>query len=442
MFRPFIKEEIGKPDCNDLPGFCGTWYDNVLDNVTIKSLNDLMEFLYGYFGSVEREDLDKFIDLLLKVAWFKVNYYDEYVRVSKLGWFRIGIHNSYILDIIPSDKKEAAIKLLEDDPDEDIYLKLNENILNKYIRNQEIREYFMCLRFSIADLVQIVDKAYIDIETKLETFKWMEQMLEVPKDAYKMCTGWEKERFREARFDDTNSQYMYLQLSRIIYQKVSDFLHDKHNGIIFMAIEQQSKSRECPEREEYDFTYRDPNAELFNSMRSLIKWVDDSYIFDDCDYLGYYIAVYSIGSETPMKIMDCCMELVDDNLVIYSFYLNSSYYNGDMKLDDEISKQLDISREMLMFWKEELSDSHWELEGLKLPYDYGDVIKIQTPIMEEPDFAVYKPDMDGNDRWYNWLSYNEKEEADVITDLAYHELNIANVYVTWDWIEKVENAST
>ena len=298
------------------------------------------------------------------------NYKEAYERISKLDWFRVGVHNSYILDIMPDDKKDDAKEWLEEDIYDDELMNLNRHVLTKYIRNKDVSDYFMCLRFGVDDLSYLIHRGYVDIEEKIESLIWMEKQLNVSEDISKEYEKWSREEFDKAHSDnflEENCSYFRacLQMTRILYEKVYSLIYGNHDNLLFVIEDYVPKSYDRQEREMFDFHWRENDIGIFKNMRDVMTWFDDHYDgLEDWSYYRYLLSVYSLEAEKPVKIIEGNIEVIDDKLSLYRIYISGDRYSDNPEEDKVICNTLGISSGMLNFYYEVLEYTPFDIEGL------------------------------------------------------------------------------
>lgn len=432
--------------CNELPCFWDEGLHRHIRNVEINSYDSLFDFIKGLspYAIIEDDDIILFQDMILKICWFMLNFKDAYERISKLDWFGSNVHNNYILEIIPEKNKSEAEEILYEEPCEEVYTLMNNHVLDNYIRNKEVSEYFKGVMLDAFDMICIIDRAYVDFEKKIDTLKWMEKQLCIPEDASDRYKDWTHDQFFDTYLDERTEKHVYLssccrdgiQILRKIYDGIHNVLYGNNENILFLLKEENSRSCHRYEREGYDFDSSGCPTKLFKTMDDLMEWTKDYYEPEDKEGLRFNIEVYSTRLSRPGRILDCFLEFINGELVIYRVYLNTDRYKT-IVTNELVCTELGITKSMLDFWEYTLY-GYGDFTGYKLPYEYGTFLKIKTPMMDEPDYGRYYPDMDGNHTWYNWLGYPSIDAFSNCTNIAYHTFDSAPEYAVWDWIEKVD----
>lgn len=78
------------------------------------------------------------------------------------------------------------------------------------------------------------------------------------------------------------------------------------------------------------------------------------------------------------------------------------------------------------------------LAHLKLPFEDGCRLKVQTPVMVEAIYGVLQAEEDDFGCYYYFLKPDDGEDSKDLIDLSYHEIEVTSGYNVCDWVERAK----
>ena len=137
------------------------------------------------------------------------------------------------------------------------------------------------------------------------------------------------------------------------------------------------------------------------------------------------------------EAMKYCMERAHDQSGNLGFEVETEWINGKQEV-------IGFYPERDFFQKNGFSNTVYNafvdygIRHIKLPFEDGCRVKIQTPAMEEAVYGVVYAEEDENGCWYYFVRKDNCEDKDKLIDISYHEIDVASGYNVFDWVEKVE----
>lgn len=298
------------------------------------------------------------------------------------------------------------------------------------IQSKEVREYLRKNRkFKILEQEIIIHNSYYTIEEKLE---FMKQLL------------------AEAQDDRTVDKFdMELLEEKVkMYEFIVNFIHNPGDDVIYMAQEETHGYDRCREDNAYrmsDKIYSDTH--YFRRFEDVIKYWEGA-----ANTVEYTVCVDMILlSEQGAKYNTD--EIVQPVWFYMSIGLDGKISIRSFGIDDKWFERKGFSEDCV--W--DICDHFY----CPLPFEHGCRIKLKTPEMLEPVYGILDSSMDGGGFWYHFLyvedeehDYNtvkklmeenkiweerENRQVDVIS-LTYPQVDMYGYFLTYDWIERAEDA--
>ena len=296
--------------------------------------------------------------------------------------------------------------------------RLQEILLDQYVRNREVREYFKNIRFDEDDMLRFIDEAYADIREKLASIRALQKF---------------------ARNHLESKGKKNVDIKEKIYSKVIELIFSPKQRCVYHVKFTPVIGR-IDELRMVDLVQGGSVYELYlGSMEEVLEAITEQMEYQlewrkgygdttgGAHWKGAVISMIMVPQgEKAYNPVEFSVDWVNNKPVIFHF-----------EISDEWSKTFMEEEEKNLYW-----DIYMSLVRRTLPYEPGVRLRLQTPMMKTPITGVFQTEDDGCGCRYNWLymdsAFAANKECKYI-DLSYTKLDadVAGKYTTWDWLERI-----
>lgn len=294
------------------------------------------------------------------------------------------------------------------------------------IQSKEVREYLREHRkFKVLEQEIIIRNSYYTIEQKLE---FMKRLLTETK---------------EGTTDDEELEILEEKVR--MYEFVVNFIHNPGDNVIYMAQEETRGYNVYLKNNAYRMSeklYADTH--YFRSFEDVIKYWEGA-VGTEYTVCVDMVLLSELGAKYNVD------EIVQPVCFNMSIDLTGKVSIRSFGIDDKWFVRRGFSEDCVWGMCEKFR--------CPLPFEHGTRIKLQTPEMLKPVYGILDSSMDCHGCWYHflcvedeshdfnsvkklmeedkiWVEHNERE-VDVI-DLTYPQLDMCEKFLTYDWIESVD----
>ena len=301
----------------------------------------------------------------------------------------------------------------------------DKEILHKYIRNPEIAEYFEDMGVTVKDYLALIHHGFRDIREKVSDIARLAEI-------YSENAADKKKNLDEhgrAVLSDSER----ILLAKELYEKVcSEIFNPSDRSLYFVKYVSQSDS-----------------GESTSFSKLLDTRINADTVLDTIDEI--LEGEKAANQEIPFLDIPGRMEIEAEQIIIREktghdigvrFHVG---WNGEKAIIYRFDI-LNNERNDRMFgleYRSRMERAYEEMDEaaffLPLPYESGTLLKLQTPLLTEPIIGKLESYKDGVGFWYHHLYAEDadpEKTADYI-DLSYLDINIADTYTSYDWIEQI-----
>lgn len=262
------------------------------------------------------------------------------------------------------------------------------------MRSKDMREYYRNVKLNTDQKLDIIKSCYHSLTKQLECIKII----------LNDCNDKERKTIE-------NNIKLYEWIIKLFYNPNEIFPNCKYfyiaNEVCYFYNKFNNLSI-CDKLDTYSGSY-----DIYESINDIIQE------FKGNEYCHINVELFLIIDNEISELISFSCSNINGEFVPFRSYI---LYDN---VKDKYSEFIDIIR-----------DYNHILTYFNTPFNNGDKLKIQLPILEKPIYGILNKEADQNGTWYHFL--HDIKDNSISIDLSRVNINDTFAYSKFDWIERAQ----